>query len=501
MASFKNTALDQGRFVAGYCWRKQLKRSIGATLISGAAVWSAQAMPNSADTPSLTPDQARLRAIYQELVEINTTNSTGSCTKAAKAMAVHLKKAGFADKDLNLVVPKGGPEKGNLVARLRATDGINPKKPLLLLAHIDVVEAKREDWIRDPFKLIEENGMFYARGAHDDKAMAAIFVDNMMRYKRDKTKLSRDVILALTCDEEIIPSQFNGVEYLLKHHRVLIDAEFALNEGSGGNGLMDKSGKRIRMGIQAGEKTFQTFQLEITNSGGHSSLPRKDNAISRLSEALGRLGRFDFPFKLIPTTRAYFEQMSEIDKSSVGADMKALLRDPVDPDAVARFSASTPFNNATIRTTCVATTVTAGHAANALAQRAQATVNCRILPGETVDQTQATLAEVLADKDIKISRLGEATIAPSASLETEVVKHARAVTQDMWPGVPLIPTLSPGATDGRFLNTVGIQTYGISGLFQYPEGSNAHGLNESLPVRSLYEGHQFLYELAKRIAQ
>lgn len=477
------------------------KKNIALATMLALSLGGASLVQATETTPNLSPEQKQLRAIYQELVEINTTNSVGSCTKAAQAMAARLKSAGYSDKEVQVLVPPKGPQKGNLVARFSANGGSGgaSKKPLLLLAHIDVVEAKREDWVRDPFKLVEEKGMFYARGASDDKAMAAIFVANMMQYKQEKLKTKRDLILALTCDEELIPSDFNGVEYLLKHHRPLIDAEFALNEG--GSGLMDKNGKPIRNGLQAGEKTFQTFQLEITNSGGHSSQPRKDNAIYRLSDALSRLGKYDFPFRLIPTTRAYFETMSDIEGGQVGADMKAILREPVDQEALARFSASSPFNNSSVRTTCVATMVNAGHASNALPQRAQATVNCRILPGESVEQTQATLNNVIADKDIKITALGVATVPPVPSLETEVVKHARAITQEMWPGTPLLPTLSPGGTDGRFLNTVGIPTYGISGMFHYPEGANAHGLNEKLPVKSLYEGQKFLNELTKRIAQ
>ncbi len=450
-----------------------------------------------AQTVSLSPEQKQLRAVYQELVEINTTNSSGSCTKAAQAMGARLKSAGFAETDIQVLVPPGGPQKGNLVARLKAS---NPsKKPLLLLAHIDVVEAKREDWIRDPFKLVEENGMFYARGASDDKAMAAIFVANMMRYKQEKLKTNRDIVLALTCDEELIPSKFNGVEFLLKQHRPLIEAELAINEGGGG--VMDKNGKPLRHGIQAGEKTFQTFQFEITNSGGHSSQPRKDNAIYRLTDGLSRLSRFEFPFRLTPTTRAYFDTMSNLESGQLASDMKAVVKEPADMEAVARLSNSSPFNNASLRTTCVTTMVNAGHASNALPQRAQAIVNCRILPGETIEQTQATLATVIADNDIKITALGTATVPPIAQLHPELMKTVTELTNQMWPGIPVVPTMSPGGTDGRFLNSVGIPTYGVSGIFHYPEGSNAHGLNESLPVKSLYEGQSFLYQLAKRLAQ
>nr|WP_315473037.1 M20/M25/M40 family metallo-hydrolase [uncultured Undibacterium sp.] len=460
---------------------------------------AASAATVSVAPASLTTEQKQLRSIYQELVEINTTDSVGSCTAASKAMAARLKKGGFSDAEMQIIVPPGGPKKGNLIARLKA-NGPATKKPLLLLAHIDVVEAKREDWVRDPFKLVEENGFFYARGASDDKSMAAIFVSNMIRYKQAQLKTNRDLILALTCDEELgSTSKYNGVEYLLKHHRSLIDAEIAINEGGGGS--LDKSGKPVRHGIQAGEKIFQTFSLEVTNSGGHSSVPRKDNAIYKLSDGLSRLGKFDFAFRLTPTTRGFFETMSTIETGQLSTDMKSILRDPVDADALARLSASTPFYNASLRTTCVATMVNAGHAANALPQRAQANVNCRILPGETVEQTQATLQTVMADADIKITAVGAATVSPAQPLHPDLMKAVTDLTNQMWPGIQVVPTMSPGGTDGRFLNNAGIWTYGVSGIFHYPDGSNAHGLNERLPVKSLYEGQQFLYDLAKRLSQ
>jgi acetylornithine deacetylase/succinyl-diaminopimelate desuccinylase-like protein len=285
----------------------------------------------------------------------------------------------------------------------------------------------------------------------------------------------------------------------LKNHRKLIEAELALNEGGGG--AMDKTGKPIRHGIQAGEKIFQTFQLEVTNSGGHSSVPIKDNAIYRLSDALSRLGKFDFPFRLTPVTRGFFETMSNIETGQLAADMKGILREPVDTDALNRLSATTPFFNASLRTTCVATMVNAGHATNALPQRAQASVNCRILPGETVEQTQIMLSTVFADSEIKITPMGTATVSPAQPLHPELMKAVTELTNQMWPGIPVVPTMSPGGTDGRFLNNAGIWTYGVSGIFSYPEGSNAHGLNEHLPVKSLYEGQAFLYALAKKLAQ
>src|SRR5467141_600634 len=380
-----------------------------------------------------TPAQAQLREIYRELIEINTTDSAGSCTAAAEAMAARLSAGGLPSQDVQVIVPPNGPKKGNLVARYRGTGA---KKPLMLLGHLDVVEAKREDWERDPFKLVEENGYFYARGASEDKAMVAAFVANLVRYGQEGYRPERDLILVATCDEEIIPSNFSGIVYLLKNHRNLIDAEFALNEG--GNALLDKNGNTLRMTIQAGEKVFQTYQLEVTNSGGHSSLPVKDNAIYHLAGGLARLAAHDFPFRLSDTTRAYFEQISRIETGQTAADMKAILRDPPDPEAIARLSA-TPGNNSTFRTTCVATMLDAGHATNALPQRARGTVNCRILPRESVPEVRETLARVLANDKIRITPTHEPTLSPPPPLSREILGPVETVSGEMWPGVPVVP--------------------------------------------------------------
>lgn len=466
-----------------------MKRALGLLVLSSFGAVS------TAIGAELTAPQKQLRQIYQELVETDTTNSTGSCTVAANKMARHLKAAGYADADVKVIVPPGGPNKGNLVARLK---GDGSKKPLLLLAHIDVVEAKRADWTRDPFKLVEEDGVFYARGAADDKAMASVFVSNMIRYKKEKLPLKRDVILALTCDEEMVPSKFDGAEYLVKHHRQLIDAEIALNEGSGG--LLDKEGKPLRHGIQAGEKIYQSFQLDVTNQGGHSSLPMRDNAIYHLADGLSRLGKFTFPFKLSDVTRMYYEKSALVENPQVAADMKAILANPPDQAALDRLYAVHPMHNATVRTTCVATKVDAGHADNALPQRARATVNCRILPDESIDEVQRTLERVVADDAIKITRIGEGVASPMPPLTPTLMNAVEDISKDLWPGVPVIPTLSPGGTDGRFLNNAGIPTYGVSGMFSGPEPSGAHGLNEHIRVKSLYDGQEFLYRLGKRLA-
>jgi acetylornithine deacetylase/succinyl-diaminopimelate desuccinylase-like protein len=459
--------------------------ALALALLASASIGSAQ---------ELKPEQKLLREIYQELVETNTTDSVGDTTKAAQAVAARLKRAGFGEGDIRIVVPPGAPRKGNLVARLK---GSGAKKPLLLLAHLDVVEAKREDWERDPFKLVEENGRFYARGAIDDKAMAAVFVANLIRMKQEGFRPDRDLILALTADEEIIPSKFNGVEHLLKNHRDLIDAAFALNEG--GAGVINKEGKYLYHGIQAGEKVFQTYRLEVTNPGGHSSRPSKDNAIYHLAAGLARLAQFDFPFHLNEVTRAYFARTSLVESGQVAADMKAVVRDPPDPQAIARLT-DIPIYGSLMRTTCVATMLEAGHATNALPQRARAVVNCRILPGESVDGVQRALVRVLADDKIKITADGEPVLSPIPPLSPEIMKPVEEISAQMWPGVPVIPTMLPAATDGRFLNNAGIPTYGISGLFRDIDGGGLHGLNERIAVKSLYDGQEFLYRLVKSLS-
>ncbi|HZD21383.1 MAG TPA: M20/M25/M40 family metallo-hydrolase, partial [Burkholderiales bacterium] len=333
----------------------------------------ALALPLLAAAQSLTPQQRLARDIYRELVEINTVTSTGDTAKAAEAMAARLRAAGFAGDDVRVFTP--APRKGNLVARLHGTGG---KKPILLLAHLDVVEAKREDWTTDPFKLVEQDGYFYARGSGDDKFMAAAFVANLIRYRQEGYRPERDIVVALSTDEEIGDANNMGIRWLIENQRRLIDAEFALNEGAG-VGL--KNGRAIRNGIQTSEKNYVDYSLEVKNAGGHSSLPRKDNAIYRLAEGLARLGKYDFPVKLNETTRAWFERGAPFEEPQTGADMKALAAGHADAAALARLSAK-PAYNAHMRITCVATMLNGGHAPNALPQIARANVNCRVLPGE-----------------------------------------------------------------------------------------------------------------------
>ncbi|MEP6768939.1 MAG: M20/M25/M40 family metallo-hydrolase [Acidobacteriota bacterium] len=439
-------------------------------------------------------EQQQLRDIYKQLIEINTTDSTGSCTDAVSAMAERLRTAGLPGEDVRVLVPAGAPAKGNLVARLRGT---GKDRPILLLAHVDVVEARLEDWERDPFKLVEENGYFFARGASDDKAMAAALVSNLIRYKREKYRPRRDLVLALTCDEEIIPSRFNGVEFLLREHRGLIDAAMAINEG--GSGDLSPDGKRLALAIQAGEKVFQTYQLEVTGPGGHSSAPVKDSPITHLADGLSRLGRFDFPFALSETTRAYYEKQAAIETGQRSADMKAILVVPPDEAAIARLS-SDRYNNATFRTTCVATMLQGGHATNALPQRAQATVNCRVLPGKSVLEVEQTLIQVVADPKIKVTPIGKAVESLPPPLTPGLMKAVKKCAADIWPGVPIVPTMLTGVTDGRFLTPAGIPTYGLDGMFRAP-GSGIHGLNERMRVQSLYEGQEFLYRVVKVLAE
>jgi acetylornithine deacetylase/succinyl-diaminopimelate desuccinylase-like protein len=440
---------------------------------------------------SVDPNQALLRDIYKELVEINTTDSVGDCTRAAEAMAARLRAAGFPAEDVQVIVPPGNAKKGNMVARLRGTGA---KKPLLLLAHIDVVEAKREDWSTDPFILTEQDGYLYGRGTGDDKAMASIFVANLIRMKRENYKPERDIILALTADEE--GGNFNGVDFLIKNRRDLVDAEFGINEGGGGQ---LKHGQRLLNGIQASEKVFQSFRLEVTNRGGHSSQPRKDNAIYQLAAALVRLSNHQFPFNLNEVTRAYFERMSKIETGQLASDMKAIAANPPDPAAVKRLE-ETPYYNALMRTTCVATRLEGGHADNALPQMARALVNCRILPQENATDVQAALTRVVNDPQVKITPVGTYKPSPPSPLSSQVMKPVEHVTDRMWHAVPVVPLMGAGATDSLYFRQVGIPVYGVSGIFNDIEDNRAHGRDERILIKSLYEAQEFLYELVKEFA-
>jgi acetylornithine deacetylase/succinyl-diaminopimelate desuccinylase-like protein len=394
---------------------------------------------------------------------------------------------------MQIVVPPSAPKKGNLVARLKGTGA---KKPLLLLAHLDVVEAKREDWERDPFRLVEEGGYFYARGSVDDKAMASIFVANMIRYKKQGYKPDRDLILALTADEELgSTSKWNGANWLVKNNRDLIDAEFGLNEGGGGE---LKNGKPLLNRVQAAEKVSVHFRLEVRNPGGHSSRPRPDNAIYELAEGLAKFGKFQFPVTLNETTRIYFSRSAQFQSGQTADDMRAVARDIPNPEAAARLSQS-PTLNSTLRTTCVATRLDGGHANNALPQTARATVNCRILPGDPVDGVLKTIQQVVGDK-VTVTRASEPVPSAPSALGPQIMGPLEKVSNEFWPGVPVIPAMSTGATDSRFMRNGGISMYGVSGLFIDQDDNRSHGLNERMPVKSLYDGHEFLYRLVMELA-
>jgi acetylornithine deacetylase/succinyl-diaminopimelate desuccinylase-like protein len=433
--------------------------------------------------------------IYRELVEMNTARS-GNCTRAAEAVAGRLKAAGFADEDIVLVIPDAFPKEGSVIARLHGADVAT--KPILLLAHLDVVEARREDWARDPFKLIEENGIFYGRGTFDDKAMAAVFVDSFIRLRQARVRPQRELKLALTCGEET--SQiFNGVQYLLEQHRALIDAEFALNEGA--DSLLDAEGKPLFLAIQTGEKSPQNFVLEARSPGGHSKMPGKDNALTRLAAALVRLDAHEFPFEVNDATRRTFVALAPIYRGQLATDLSAISAGAATEAALQRVAAESREWNALMRTTCVATTAEAGHAPNALPQRATANVNCRLLPGTSVETVRDALVRVVADDEVTVTKVGPAqptsTPPPLSSSILGPIERAAAL---VWPGVPIVPKMEVGATDGRYLNAAGVPTYGLRAMFDGPETSGSHGLNEHVRVQSLREGRAFLHEVVKRYA-
>jgi acetylornithine deacetylase/succinyl-diaminopimelate desuccinylase-like protein len=431
--------------------------------------------------------------IFKELIEINTTDSVGSTTVAAQAIAKRLLEAGFPASDVQVLGPNG--RKGNLVARLHGTGA---RKPILFICHLDVVEARREDWSLDPFNFTEKDGYFYGRGTEDIKEGDAILITTLIRLKREGYKPDRDIILALTADEE--GGDFNGVEWLLKNHRDLVDAEFVINPDAG-DFEMDE-GKHILVGIQASEKLYADFQLEVRNKGGHSSLPEPDNAIYQLAEGLTRLEHYTFPFELNEVTRAYFAKEADIVGGATGADMKAILRTPPDETAVARLSKE-PFYNARLRTTCVATRLDAGHANNALPGTARAIVNCRILPGHTREEVRAQLIKILAEPEINVapadstgSALGEN---PPSTLRPDVMGPLERVVNQMWPGVPVVPVLDAGASDGIHTRALGIPTYGLPGVFIDLNDDRSHGRDERLPVASFYEGVDFYYRFTKAL--
>ena len=469
--------------------RKTISGGLLAALLSTAA---------AAQTPTgmmgpLRPDQQAFRELYEELIETNTTVTNGSCTEASAKMAARLKAAGFADEQLIAFGVPEHPKDGGLVAIYPGTS--KSSKPMLLLAHIDVVEAKREDWTRDPFTLIEENGYFYGRGTVDDKAQAAIWTDTLIRLKRAGYKPKRTIKLALTCGEET-SGAFNGAEWLGKNRRDLIDAEFVLNEGGGGR--TDGKGKLLVQTMQVGEKAYQDFTLTATNPGGHSSAPPPDNAIYDLSAALLKIAAHEFPLQFTDVTRAFFLKSGPLRGGEQGAAMVALAKNPEDKAAEAIVNQDKALHSL-LRTTCVATLVEAGHALNALPQRATANVNCRMFPGRTAEETKATLAQVIGNPAITIEeKVKGKPIAVPPPLDPKIMGPVEKLAAKHFPGVPVIPGMSTGATDALYLT--GMPVYGVPSVWTDPDGNGTHGLNERVEVKALFTARDYLFDLVKVLA-
>ena len=435
--------------------------------------------------------------IFKQLIEINSTDSVGSVTAASEAMAQRFRDAGFTETDIQILGPND--RKKNLVVRLHGT---GKRKSLLLIGHLDVVEAHREDWTTDPFKLVEKDGFYYGRGTQDMKSGDAIMATTLIRFKKEGFTPDRDIILALTADEE--GGKSNGVDWLLKNHRDLIDAEIVFNHDGGG--ILSDHGKPVMMTVDATEKLYADFQLSVTNPGGHSSLPRPDNAIYSLADGLARLRNYQFPFELNEVTRVYYERMAEVETGERAADMKAMLRTPPDADAVTRLSRD-PIDNSTVHTTCVATRLNAGHANNALPQRAEANVNCRIEPGHSAEEVRQGLIRILADSKITVRYVDnfgkifdsapDRKSFPPPPLSREVFAPLEKITAEMWPGTPVIPDMATGASDGIYTMSAGIPTYGIAGIAIDRDDIRAHGRDERLGVESYYKGVDFYYRYLK----
>jgi len=460
-----------------------------------AATMQAAAIAQEAPMTPLRPDQVTFLALYKELVETNTTLSAGSCTLAAERLAAHLKAAGYGEGDITLFSAPDHPKEGGLVAVLAGTS--KTAKPMLLLGHLDVVEAKRADWTRDPFTLIEENGYFYGRGTADMKAMDAIWVDALMRFKQSGHRPRRTIKLALTCGEETTYA-FNGADWLAKNRPDLISAAFALNEGGGGR--TDSHGKLVVQSMQVGEKAAQNYRLETVNAGGHSSIPIRDNAIYELADALVKVRDHEFALKFSDTTRVFFAKAGAARADELGHAMVALSQNPDDAAAETIVSKDRSYHSM-LRTTCVATLLEGGHANNALPQRAAANVNCRIFPGETVEGTQAALVAAIGDPGVKLTPVPPIRpVAVPPPLNSKIIGPAEKLVAKYFPGVPLIPSMSTGATDGVFLEAIGIPVYGVPGGWGDPDGNGVHGLNERRSVRSVFVGRDFLTDLVKLYA-
>jgi len=446
-----------------------------------------------------TPHEKLAREIYKQLIEINTVDSVGSVTKAVEALAIRFKAAGFPDADVHVLIPPGAPTKGNLVVRYHGRGGANAPKPLLLLAHLDVVAALRADWPRDPFILNEENGFFLGRGTSDDKSMASIFATNLLWMKQEGVVPDRDIIMALTADEEGGP--MNGAHWLATEHKDLIDAEYAINEG--GDGAL-VNGKHVTNAVMAAEKVSVNFTFTALNSGGHSSMPRPDNAIYELSKALLKVSEFEFPVVLNPVTTAYLTQSAKVQPNAeFAAAMKAVVANPKDVKANAVLGKDS-FVHSILRTTCVATKLAGGHALNALPQTATANVNCRVEPTSSYEYVLATLQRVVGDTGVTIVLTGAAQTgvvgAPPSAVPAEFLGAVTTISKKMWGDVAIVPQMSTGATDGKYLRAMGIPTFGVSGLFYEGEERNMHGRDEKIRVRSYYDGLTFLDQLVRALS-
>ena len=443
-------------------------------------------MTGGAQTMRPEDEKNLARAIYKEFIEIQSGYTTGATTPVAEAAAARLKAAGFPASDI--FVGGADPKKANLVVRYRGTGA---RKPILLLAHTDVVEAKPEDWTTNPFQFVEKDGFFYGRGTGDDKAQAAVWIANLIQYKREGFKPDRDIIVALTADEEG-GGPYNGVAWLLKNHRDLIDAELALNEGGWGE---ESGGRKLSNDLQVSEKYVVNYRLEVRNKGGHSSMPVADNAIYHLAGALQRLSAFGFPLKTNDVTAAYFKEMAKIETRPIKNDLAKVAEGS--QEAMQRVAAASPAWNATLRTTCVATQLEGGHAINALPQLAAATVNCRVLPEDSEEYVLSTLQKVIADDQVSFKPLGARTKGPASEMRPDVMQAVSGVTKELWPGVPTVPIMVMGATDGAYLRAAGIPTYGVQGFFFDRDDIRFHGRDERMGVQTFYEGQTFLYELVK----
>lgn len=441
----------------------------------------------------LKPQHQLARDILQQLIEINTTDTpAGNVTTAADAMAKRLQDAGFQSDDVHVLGPV--PNKHNLVVRLR---GKGQGKPILFLAHLDVVQALRQDWSMDPFKLNEVNGYFYGRGTIDVKDGATMLVTSFIRLKKEGWVPPRDFILALTADEE--GGNYNGVDWLLKNHRDLIDAEYCINTDAGD--FESQNGKRLLLGMETSEKNYVDFQLEVKSSGGHSSRPTKDNAIYHLAAGLNRLAAFDFPVELNETTRAFFDRMASLQKDpQTAADFRTVARNPADQPAVSRISRQ-PYFNALLRTTCVATRLEAGHANNALPQTARAIVNCRMLPTDSLEKVQSTLKRVLAEDQIGIQVLNYTGSAPASAIDPSIMRKLQELSAKLYGGIPVVPVMDAGASDGKYLRLGGIPTYGVPGAFLDVDDDRSHGKDERIRVQDFYDSIDFYYDFMKVLAE